>query len=63
MTNKPATVKEIIDILSKLNPNSPCYFRPKYYGQVQQWEDVPVNLNGISPMEPKGEPENVTFLC
>lgn len=58
---KPATVKEIMEALSKMPQNAPCYFRPKYFGDVKACESIPINKNGISKMKEKGE--NVTFLC
>lgn len=59
----PATVQEVIDALEKLPRDFPCYFRPKYHGDVRWCDDVPVNLNGISEMHPDDKPKNVTFLC
>ncbi len=58
---KPATVKEIIEALRKMPQNAPCYFRPKYFGDVKAYENVPINKHGISKMGENGE--NVTFLC
>lgn len=61
---EPSTVKEIIEKLQQLPPDLPCYVRPKYYGNVEWWQDVPVNINGISQMERTvwTNDENVTFL-
>lgn len=58
----PATVKEVIEILKTMPQELPCYFRPKYFGDVEPWESVPVNKNGITKMEEDGE-KNITFLC
>jgi hypothetical protein len=60
---KPAKVKDIIEALQKLPSDFPCYFRPKYHGDVNWCDDVPVKLNGICEMHPDGKPKNVTFLC
>lgn len=63
---KPATVKEIIEKLQQLPQDLPCYIRPKYYGIVKPYYDVPINVNGISEMEPLKDNnlirEHVTFL-
>jgi hypothetical protein len=65
---KPATVKEIIEVLKTLPPDFPCYFRPKYFGDVSYCDDVPVNAEGIVEMHPDNKiypdmHKNVTFLC
>jgi hypothetical protein len=60
---KPATVAEIIERLQNLPQDLPCYFRPKYFGDVDRTDVVPVNRNGISRMCPDGEPDQVHFLC
>ena len=67
--DKPATVKEIIERLQQLPQDLPCYIRPKYYGRVEKYEDVPIHLNGISEMEANKNSgkcfvneEHVTFL-
>lgn len=60
-----ATVEEIIKRLQELPQDLPCYFRPKYYGIVKPYHDVPINVNGISLMEPikfSVVKEHVTFL-
>ena len=62
---KPSTVKEIIEKLQQLPQDLPCYIRPKYYGTVTYLDDAPVNINGISEMEPikfSEIKEHVTFL-
>ena len=64
---KPSTVREIIEKLQKLPQDLPCYVRPKYHGTVRYVDDVPININGISEMEPSKSPEgvkedHVTFL-
>ncbi len=59
----PATVGEIIAMLQQFPADLPCYFRPKYHGDVTAFDDdVPVWIGGISYMEDQ-EGENVTFLC
>jgi hypothetical protein len=58
-----ATVGEIMEVLSKLPKDLPCYFRPKYHGTVEYTDEIPINLNGIGEMEPNNKPKNVTFLC
>jgi hypothetical protein len=63
---KAATVGEIIDKLKEFNPDLPCYFRPKYSGTVESWEDCNINLHGITVLEPNPRGlrhYNVTFLC
>lgn len=65
---KPATVAEIIKRLQELPPNHECFFRPKYHGTVEPHEDVPVSLDGISPMMPDrkiypNSNPHVCFLC
>ena len=66
---KPATVQEIIERLQKLPPDLPCFFRPKYHGNVKWTDNVPVNSKGISEMHPDpvlypdDPPEYVCFLC
>jgi hypothetical protein len=65
---KTATVEEIIEKLQKMPQDSPCFFRPKYYGTVEHTDSVPVNADGISQMEnteAEGDlPKNyVCFLC
>lgn len=67
-TTKPATVREVIAALQALPPDYPCFFRPKYHGDVSAFDDVPVLLDGISEMHPDPQvypdmPKNVTFLC
>jgi len=62
------TVAQVIIKLQTMPQELPCYFRPKYHGTVKGWEDVPVNLNGISDMEEytinsEHQPRRVTFLC
>lgn len=65
----PATVKQIIEELQKLPPNLPCFFRPKYHGDVSYTDNVPINKNGIGEMHPDpqlypDEPKKyVCFLC
>jgi len=61
--NNHATVGDILDALSKMPRELPCYFRPKYAGTVEPWEDVPVLISGIAGMEPDDKTPNVTFLC
>jgi hypothetical protein len=61
----PSTVKDIVEQLLKLPQDLPCYFRPKYYGNVLWCDDVPINTKGISIMEGSeytDNKENVTFL-
>ena len=66
---EPATVQEVISALQKLPPDLPCFFRPKYHGDVKYTENVPVNPQGICEMHPdrKLYPESpekyVCFLC
>lgn len=48
----PSSVQEIIEQLQKMPPNSHVYFRPKYYGEVQKTENVPLNKSNISEMNP-----------
>jgi len=57
----PATVGEIIAMLEQFPADLPCFFRPKYHGDVTPYDDVPVWIGGISYMDQEGE--NVTFLC
>ena len=56
------TVADIIKVLQKMRQDVPVFVRPKYYGNVECWEDVPVNVNGISSMVDKDGRYNVTFL-
>ena len=60
-----ATVAEIITKLQSLPQDLPCYFRPKYYGDVSAFEEVATNLHGIGPMTPPNSevPDRVVFLC
>ena len=66
---KPATVKEIIEQLSSLQQDLPCFFRPKYHGTVEYTDNIPVNVNGIAEMHPDPEVcpheprKYVCFLC
>ncbi len=66
---KPATAREIIEALSRLEPDLPCFFRPKYHGSCNYTDSVPVNPHGICEMHPDQTlyPElpakNITFLC
>lgn len=61
------TVAEVIAKLQKLPQDLPCYFRPKYHGDVSAFEEVTVNLHGIGPMTPPNGlsevPDRVVFLC
>lgn len=60
-----ATVKEIIEQLQKLPQDLPCYIRPKYWGTLKPYYDAPININGITEMEPYEfgvNKEHVTFL-
>jgi hypothetical protein len=62
---KPSTVKEIIEKLQQLPQDLPCYVRPKYWGTLKPYYDAPININGISEMEPikfTEVKEHVTFL-
>ena len=61
--NNHATVGDILDALRKMPRDLPCFFRPKYTGTVEPWEDVPVLISGIAGMEPDDKEPNVTFLC
>ena len=61
----PSSVKEIIEKLQKLPQYLPCYIRPKYFGTIKPYYDVPINVKGISKMEPFEDgvnKEHITFL-
>ena len=51
MTLNPSKVSEIIEKLQTLNPDLLVYARSKYSGDVEFFEDNPVNKNGITEME------------
>lgn len=59
----PPTVAEVIEKLQKMPPDLRCYFRPKYHGAMNYTDEIPLHFNGICEMEPKGKPNQVTFLC
>ncbi len=64
---RAATVAEIIAALQTMPQDYPCYVRPKYHGTIEYTDDVAINTNGISRMEPDqnvypGKPCHVTFL-
>jgi hypothetical protein len=65
LMNAGATVAEIITKLHSLPQDLPCYFRPKYHGDVSHFEEVPVDLCGITPMVPPNSEvlDRVVFLC
>lgn len=62
MPLKPSKVSEIIEALQKLNPDLLVYARSKYSGDVEFFEDNPVNKNGISEMEDGILGKHVTIL-
>jgi hypothetical protein len=47
-----STVGEFIKELSKLDPSLPLYIRSKYTREVDYTKDYPVNIKGLSEMEP-----------
>ena len=62
---KTYTVKEVMEALSKLPQDLPCFVRPKYHGDIKYFEDVPVNANSICEMHPKRGiyPDAVDHVC
>lgn len=52
ISKKASTVGEFIAALQKLPPNLPMYVRSKYSGEVDWTLDYPINVKGLSEMEP-----------
>lgn len=58
------SIQELIEILQKIeDKNLPIFIRPKYSGNINYTDEVPIKKQGISEMENKdGEIDRVVFL-
>lgn len=51
MSQKQATVRQLIEELQKLPPDLPVYVRGKYAKDVQSTDDYPIKAQNVRQME------------